>query len=80
MTAKAEGDAPRSVGEVRQMMQTLLTDRFHLTFHRESRDTAVYVLLIDKNGPKFHEAAPDATGILPMNGGGRFRSDARRDR
>jgi uncharacterized protein (TIGR03435 family) len=72
IVARAEGEAPRSLGEFRQMMQTLLTDRFHLTFHRESRETPVYALVIDKNGPKFHEAAPDATGILRMNGRGRM--------
>ena len=72
IVAKAEGEGPRSPSEFRQMMQTLLTDRFHLALHRESRETAVYALVIDKNGLKLHEAAPDAKGILRMNGGGRI--------
>ncbi|HWF06941.1 MAG TPA: TIGR03435 family protein [Bryobacteraceae bacterium] len=64
--AKAEGEAARSNAEFRQMLIALLLERFHLTFHRESRDTAVYALVADKGGPKFRESGPDATGVLRM--------------
>jgi uncharacterized protein (TIGR03435 family) len=72
IAAKAEGDSARSPSEFRQMLQALLAERFHLALHRESRDTPVYVLVTDRSGPKFRESAPDAKGILRMNGGGRI--------
>jgi uncharacterized protein (TIGR03435 family) len=72
VTAKAEGDKARSPEEFRQMLRALLGDRFHLTLRRETRDTPVYALVTDKNGPKCHESAPDAKGILRMHGGGRI--------
>lgn len=74
IVAKAEGDAPRSMIEFRQMLQTLLRDRFQLATHRESKGTAVYALVIDKKGLKFHESAPDAKGILRMYGAGKVVS------
>jgi uncharacterized protein (TIGR03435 family) len=40
------------------MLQALLADRFKLTLHRETREMAVYSLVIAKNGPKFKQAAP----------------------
>jgi len=72
ITAKAEGDAARSPEEFRQMLRTLLADRFQLALHREARDTPVYALVTDKNGPKFRESPPAAKGILRMNGAGRI--------
>jgi uncharacterized protein (TIGR03435 family) len=41
------------------MLQTLLAERFNLASHRQSRDMQVYVLVVDKNGPKFHESEGD---------------------
>src|SRR5271165_6760057 len=40
--------------QVRSMMQTLLAQRFHLAFHRETRQMPVYALVVGKNGPKIH--------------------------
>jgi uncharacterized protein (TIGR03435 family) len=37
--------------EARLMLQTLLARRFGLTFHRETRTTTVYELVIAKGGP-----------------------------
>src|ERR1017187_2061829 len=37
-------------------LQSLLEDRFQMRVHRETRETPVYVLVVDKNGPKL--AAP----------------------
>jgi uncharacterized protein (TIGR03435 family) len=45
--------------KVPEMMQTLLADRFKLTFHRENRDHAIYALIVGKNGPKLKESPPD---------------------
>jgi uncharacterized protein (TIGR03435 family) len=44
----------------RQMLQTLLADRFKLKVHRETKEMPVYALLVGKNGPKFKESASDA--------------------
>ena len=70
--AKAEGDTPHSQEQFRQMLQSLLADRFHLALHQETRESSVYVLVVGKNGPKFHESSPDAKGILRMNGRGKL--------
>ena len=39
----------------RQMVQSLLADRFKLTITRETKDLPVYELVVAKGGPKFHE-------------------------
>lgn len=58
--ARAEGDGVPSRSEFRQMLQTLLADRFKLKVHRETKEMPVYALLVGKNGPKFKESASDA--------------------
>jgi len=42
------------------MLQALLAERFKLTVHRESKEHAVYALVVGKNGPKLKESLPDA--------------------
>ncbi len=39
------------------MLRNLITDRFHLKFHYESRDVPVYVLTVGPKGPKFKASA-----------------------
>jgi uncharacterized protein (TIGR03435 family) len=56
ITARAAGDAPISKPEMRQMLQTLLAERFQLKFHRESRQLDVYALSIAKSGSKLKES------------------------
>jgi uncharacterized protein (TIGR03435 family) len=34
------------------MVQKLLADRFKLTFHRDKKELSLYVLTVEKNGPK----------------------------
>lgn len=45
--------------QVPAMLQNLLTDRFKLTFHRESRDVPVYAVSIGKGGLKLKEVPVD---------------------
>jgi bla regulator protein BlaR1 len=46
------------------LLQRLLTDRFRLTLHRETRQLPAYQLTVDKNGPKLE---PTDTGAdLPF--------------
>jgi uncharacterized protein (TIGR03435 family) len=56
--AKTANDSP-TVDQVRQMMQALLTERFELKLHRESRDLPVYELVVGKGGSKLKESVPD---------------------
>jgi uncharacterized protein (TIGR03435 family) len=51
-----EGGSPASVPE---MMQSLLTERFKLAAHHETREDSAYELVVDKGGPKFKESPPD---------------------
>jgi len=64
--AKAPGDGAPNRDEFRRMMQALLTDRFQLLFHRETRDVLVYALVVAKDGPKFKASDPklDAMGRI----------------
>ena len=78
VTAKIpEGVAQDKVPE---MLQGLLVERFHLTTHRETKDHAIYALIVGKNGPKLKKAdesdnpmaftAPDGTKMsVPKLGG-----------
>ena len=50
IVAKAAGPAPER--ELRRMLQTLLTERFKLETHRESRQMDVYAILLPKSGHK----------------------------
>jgi uncharacterized protein (TIGR03435 family) len=52
-----EGASPDQAPE---MLQKLLVERFKLTVHRETKEHAVYALVVGKNGPKLVEAPTDA--------------------
>jgi len=52
-----EGASPDQAPE---MLQALLAERFKLTVHRESKEHAMYALVVGKNGPKLKESPPDA--------------------
>ena len=52
------------------MLRSLLADRFQLKFHREMKEMPVYDLVIDKNGPKFKESAPDADPLARITAKG----------
>jgi len=54
--AKTEGENAPSRAEFRPLLQQLLADRFHLQFHRETREIPVYAMVIGKGGAKFHES------------------------
>ena len=56
-----------SSGQVPEMLQALLAERFKLTVHRESKEHAVYALVVGKNGPKLKESAPDADAPAATN-------------
>ena len=69
---EAEVDPGRTPtkAEFRQMLQSLLADRFQLKVHHEQREMQVYALMLAKSGPKFKQSAPDAkfSGHIGVNG------------
>jgi len=56
-----------SSAQVPEMLQALLAERFKLTMHRESKEHAVYALVVGRNGPKLKESAPDADAPAATN-------------
>ncbi len=53
--AKVPAGAPSE--QIPEMFQSLLEERFGLTFRREPKEMQVYSLLVGKDGPKLKEAA-----------------------
>lgn len=51
--------------QIPEMMQTLLAERFNLTFHRETRELQVYALIVGKEGLKMKEAAEAPSPSTP---------------
>ena len=65
VVAKVPGDTTRE--QFRLMIQKMLTERFKMTFHHESKEHAVYALVVAKGGPKLKESDPnDTSGFAPM--------------
>lgn len=60
--AKPDGSFPvptcqRGAELIRQMLQSLLAQRFQLKVHQETKDQPIYELVVAKGGPKLKEAA-----------------------
>ena len=60
IVAKAEGDSVPTKAAFRQMMRSLLGERFKLKVHREMKEMPVWAMVIAKQGLKLKESAPDA--------------------
>jgi uncharacterized protein (TIGR03435 family) len=45
-------DPHATEAQLRQMLQPMLAERFHLVFHRESKELPLYALVVAKGGPK----------------------------
>jgi uncharacterized protein (TIGR03435 family) len=57
--AKGEGDGTLTKAQAKQMLQTLLAERFQVKVHRETRELPVYALVVGKNGPKLKESVAE---------------------
>ena len=57
--AEVDGSRTPTNVEFRQMLRSLLADRFKLKAHTEQREMQVYALVVGKNGPKFQQSGPD---------------------
>jgi uncharacterized protein (TIGR03435 family) len=55
---EAQAEKPSSLEQHHLMMRSLLTDRFHLRFHFETREMSLYSLTVDSGGAKLtlHDA------------------------
>src|SRR5215831_7155390 len=52
IVARTPGGVRPNLNEQMSMLRKLLSDRFHLTFHREPKPLRAYALTIAKGGPK----------------------------
>lgn len=50
--AKIDGDKQLSRDEMEPLLQNLLTERFHLAVHHETKTLSGYALIVGKDGPK----------------------------
>ena len=57
IVAQARPDTPRD--KLREMALTLLTERFQLALHHESRELRYLALVVDKGGIKMHQTRED---------------------
>jgi uncharacterized protein (TIGR03435 family) len=67
IVAKAEGTVGND--ELMRMLQTLLTERFQLAVHHETKELPVYSLTVGKNGSKPHPETGTEDKVEPFNGG-----------
>jgi uncharacterized protein (TIGR03435 family) len=64
----AKAETPEGDHGLMAMLQTLLTERFHLALHREDRPIQAYLMEVGKNGPKLEKG--DGTEGKTDNGRG----------
>jgi bla regulator protein blaR1 len=61
---------PAPVAQIKRMLGPLLAERFHLVFHRETRELPVFALVAAKGGPKFKEPGDGGDGTVRPDGEG----------
>jgi uncharacterized protein (TIGR03435 family) len=59
LEAKAEDPSKATKEDLREMLQTLLSDRFKLRVHRETGEVQGYVLAVSRGGVRFKEGSGD---------------------
>jgi uncharacterized protein (TIGR03435 family) len=59
----AKWPAGASQAQVPEMLQQMLADRFHLTYHRETRMLPTYDLIVAKTGSKLHASEATQAGM-----------------
>jgi uncharacterized protein (TIGR03435 family) len=60
---------PVSRAELKRMLQPVLTDRFKLALRHDTKDLAVYALVVLPSGPKLERAQPETGSSLQISGG-----------
>lgn len=66
IVAKGEENRPLTVDQFRQLLQTVLAERFRLIARRETRELPVYAMVVGAKGPRLKESK---TGQFSMRGG-----------
>lgn len=64
----AKSGSPVTEDQMRLMLQRLLTERFKLTFHRETKTLPAYVVTIARGGVKFSETQEEGEVSLMPDG------------
>jgi uncharacterized protein (TIGR03435 family) len=57
-------------GQVPEMLQSLLAERFRMRLHRDKKEFPVYALEVGKGGPKMQESPPDVNAANSEQEGG----------
>jgi bla regulator protein blaR1 len=65
----AKPDGPSTVNEFRSMLQSLLSERFGVVIHRETKEMPVYALVVEKSGSKLTEANGSGPRITTIRRG-----------
>lgn len=65
IAARSPGEAAPSTDQIGLMLQNLLAERFQLRFHKETRDTPVYALVVAKGGTKLKDSGADDPKVSP---------------
>ena len=55
----AKADDPVDIPQLKLMLQSLLADRFKLTFHRDKKELKGFVMTVAKSGLKMRPSPPD---------------------
>jgi uncharacterized protein (TIGR03435 family) len=64
----AKSEEPVTPAQMKQMMQSLLADRFKLTFHHEQRELNAFALGIAKTGSQLKDAQADSASTIVNSG------------
>jgi uncharacterized protein (TIGR03435 family) len=59
VSAKVEGDRQLTLEQMRPMLQGMLAERFHFEFHRETKMTSGFELIVAKGGSNLHASQDD---------------------
>ena len=65
--ARIQGKA--RIDLMRQMLQSILADRFKLKIRRETKEMPVYAVVVGKNGPKLQPAKVQESACVDAEGG-----------
>jgi|HubBroStandDraft_4_1064222.scaffolds.fasta_scaffold05549_6 bla regulator protein BlaR1 len=66
---------PVPADEMKRMLRPLLAERFHLTFHRETRELPVFALSVAKGGPRLQPGDDGAPSLIRDSDGGWFHKN-----
>ena len=70
VTGKPDTPGMPSVKQLKGMVQTLIAERFALSFHREKKDLSVYAITLGKSGSKLTLNDSNPNGLPGFFGGG----------